>query len=68
VAELAAAIAEDRPSRISADFLLHINEVILGIQAASETGASFEVQSDLSPVSPMPWALSKGRAQQPVSV
>jgi predicted dehydrogenase len=54
VSELATAIEENRPSRISAEFLLHINEVILRIQAASESGASFEVESAFDPINPMP--------------
>jgi predicted dehydrogenase len=56
ISELASAIEEDRVSRISPAFLLHINEVILAIQAATEEGASFEVRSDFDPISPMPWA------------
>jgi predicted dehydrogenase len=56
ISEFASAIEENRVSRISPSLLLHINEVILGIQAATESGASFEVRSDFDPITPMPWA------------
>jgi hypothetical protein len=56
ISEFASAIEENRVSRISPSLLLHMNEVILGIQAATESGASFEVRSDFDPITPMPWA------------
>jgi predicted dehydrogenase len=55
ISEFADAIREDRPSRLSPDFLLHINELALGISAASSEGATFEVESDFRPIEPMPW-------------
>jgi predicted dehydrogenase len=56
VAELAAAIAEQRPCRLSARFSLHNNEVVLAIHQALETGSSYKVSSSFKPIEPMSWA------------
>ena len=56
VAEMAAAIAEQRPSRMSARFSLHINEMALAIHLAREQGASYRMTTSFEPVEPMPWA------------
>lgn len=55
VAELAAAITEQRPCRLSAQYSLHINEVVLAIHNALETGSSYKVTSSFDPMEPMPW-------------
>jgi hypothetical protein len=54
--ELAAAISEQRPCRISAQFSLHNNELVLAIGNALETGAPHQLKSTFEPVEPMPWA------------
>ena len=54
--EMLAAIAENRPCRLSADFALHLNEVTLAIQNAGETTGSQTMQTRCSPMEPMPWA------------
>jgi predicted dehydrogenase len=54
--ELAGAISEQRPCRISAQFSLHNNELVLAIGNALETGAPHQLKSTFEPVEPMPWA------------
>ena len=54
--EMLAAIAENRPCRLSADFALHLNEVTLAIQNAGETAGAQTMQTRCSPLEPMPWA------------
>ncbi len=55
VAELAAAIRERRPCRLSPDFSLHVNEVVLAIQGVPDSGKTVLTSTFESPV-PMPWA------------
>ena len=55
-AELAAAIREDRPCRLSPRYCLHTNEVVLAIHNALETGSAYKVTTSFDPVDPMPWA------------
>jgi predicted dehydrogenase len=52
-AELAAAIREGRPCRLSSRFSLHVNELALAIDAG--TGA-YQMTTRFDPVEPMPWA------------
>ena len=56
VAELASAVREKRPCRISPRFSLHNNELVLAIQNALETGAPYRMTTSFEPVEPMPWA------------
>jgi predicted dehydrogenase len=56
VAEMAAAIRENRPNRLGAQFSLHNNELVLAIQNAFETGGCQQLTTTFDPVSPMPWA------------
>lgn len=56
VAEMAAAIQENRPCRLSPRFSLHNNEIVLAIQNALETGAPYKLTTTFEPVVPMPWA------------
>jgi predicted dehydrogenase len=56
VAELADAIENQRPCRLSAEFSLHVNEVVLAIQNAT-TGVSYQPKTAFDPIAPMPWAL-----------
>ena len=56
VAELADSIAENRPCRLSARFCLHVNELVLAIQNASEVGQPYRVESTFDPIEPMAWA------------
>lgn len=56
VAEMAAAITEDRACRLSARYSLHNNEVVLAIHNALETGSPCKISSSFDPIEPMPWA------------
>jgi predicted dehydrogenase len=56
IAELASAIREQRPCRLSARYCLHTNEVVLAIHNALETGSAYKVRTPFDPVDPMPWA------------
>lgn len=58
VAELAAAITEKRPCRLSARYSLHINEIVIAIHNALETGSTYKISSSFDPIEPMPWAKS----------
>lgn len=55
VAELADAIAEGRPSRLSARFALHVTELTLAIQDAGASGGSYRMTTSFDPIAPMPW-------------
>jgi len=54
-AEMVAALKESRPSRLSAGFALHLNEVTLAIQSG---GGIHVMQTTCPTMEPMPWALS----------
>jgi hypothetical protein len=56
IAELAEAIREGRPSRISEEYCLHTTEVVLAIHNALETGSVYKVKTSFDPLDPMPWA------------
>lgn len=55
-AELAAALRENRPCRLSPRFSLHVNELALAIHLAREQGAAYQMTTTFNPVEPMPWA------------
>jgi predicted dehydrogenase len=55
-AELAAARLENRPSRLSPRFSLHVNEMALAIHWARERGAVYQMTTTFDPVVPMQWA------------
>jgi len=54
-AELAAAVREQRPCRLSPRFSLHVNEMALAIHWAREQGATYRMTTTFDPVEPMPW-------------
>ena len=56
IAELAASVVEQRPCRISSQFSLHNNELVLAISNALETGAPYQLKTKFEPMEPMPWA------------
>jgi len=56
VAELAAAVREKRPCRLSSRFSLHVNEIVLAIHHALDTGSAYKISSSFAPMAPMPWA------------
>ncbi|TVQ55635.1 MAG: gfo/Idh/MocA family oxidoreductase [Spirulina sp. DLM2.Bin59] len=58
VAEMAAALRENRPSRMAADVSLHNNELAIAIQNALTTGGSYKMTTSFEPITPMDWALA----------
>jgi predicted dehydrogenase len=58
VAELAGAITEGRPCRLSARFSLHVNEIVLALQDPVTMGSPRFLKTTFDPVEPMPWASS----------
>lgn len=57
VAELADSIEEQRECRLSANFCLHVNEIVLAIQHPSEMGVPRKIKSSFKKMEPMPWAV-----------
>jgi predicted dehydrogenase len=55
-AELAAAIREQRPSRLSPRFSLHVNELALAIHTSRELGSTYRMTTTFDPIEPMPWS------------
>ncbi|MEM8673675.1 MAG: Gfo/Idh/MocA family oxidoreductase [Cyanobacteria bacterium P01_G01_bin.67] len=56
IAELANAVKEERPCRLSARYSLHVNELALAIHYATETNCTYQVKSTFDPIEPMLWA------------
>ncbi|WP_427162004.1 Gfo/Idh/MocA family protein [Aliinostoc sp. HNIBRCY26] len=56
VAEMAEAIAHNRPCRLSTEFSLHNNEIVLAIQNALETGCTYKMTTSFESIEPMSWA------------
>jgi hypothetical protein len=57
VAELAAAIMENRTCRLDVDFAVHIAEVTEMLQHPERFARPAPVESSFSPIAPMEWAL-----------
>jgi predicted dehydrogenase len=56
IAEVAAAIREKRPCRLSARAALHLNELALALQHPERLGVPRKLSSACEPMDPMPWA------------
>jgi len=56
VVELAAALRQDRPARLDADFAVHIAEVTEMLQHPERFARPASVQSSFPPIAPMDWA------------
>ncbi len=56
IAELAEAIAEDRPHRASAEQAAHVVEVVEAIARSTEDGGAVDVRSSFDRPAPMDWA------------
>ena len=56
IAEIAEAIKEGRPSRLSSQYCLHVNEIVFAINEASESGSTHIVKTTFEPMDPMPWS------------
>lgn len=57
IADLARAITENRPAGLPADFCLHVNELVLAIQNATDT--TYKVKTTFKPIQPMDDAVLK---------
>jgi predicted dehydrogenase len=57
--ELATAIRESRPCRLSPEYCLHNTEVLLAIHNSLETGSNHKITTSFAPMDPLPWALGK---------
>ena len=53
VAELAASIREDRPSRLSKRYSLHTNELVIAIHQARDTGVPYKTTTTFDPIEPL---------------
>jgi predicted dehydrogenase len=58
-AELATALREGRPCRLSPEYCLHNTEIVLAIHNSLETGCSHQIKTSFAPMDPLPWALPK---------
>jgi predicted dehydrogenase len=56
IAEVADALAWRRPSRMTARFALHVNEIALAIQHPALFGSPRNMTTTCEPIEPMPWA------------
>jgi predicted dehydrogenase len=56
VADLAEAIRENRPPRLSSRFSLHVNEIVLSLQDPAGMGTPRRITTRFEPMAPMPWA------------
>lgn len=56
VAEMASAVREQRSGRLSADFSLHNNELVLAIQDSLDVNGAYKMTTTFDAVQPMPWA------------
>ena len=54
-AEMAAAIRENRASRLSAELGLHITELIESLQYPERFGGRRDIQTTFEPITPLPW-------------
>ena len=56
IAEVADAIRENRSCRLSARYSLHVNELVLAINYATENNSTYQIKSTFEPIEPMAWA------------
>jgi predicted dehydrogenase len=56
IVELSDAITEGRRCRLDADYMLHVNELVLAIHHAGPTGVSMPIHSRFEAIEPMDWA------------
>jgi predicted dehydrogenase len=58
-AEIATALRESRPCRLSPEYCLHNTEIVLAIHNSLETGSTHAITTSFAPMKPMPWARAK---------
>jgi predicted dehydrogenase len=54
--EMLEALKDGRQSRVNAEFAIHVNEVVLAIHNAGDTGGVCEMQTQMPDLEPMAWA------------
>lgn len=55
IGEIATALREKRKPRMSSEFALHVNEIVLTLQNPKELGSPRTIRSPFTPIEPMPW-------------
>ena len=71
ISELADAVQEGREARLSADFCLHVNEVVLRIQDPVPGRSTSTMETSAGAMRPMRWAkdrISNHRVQEPAAL
>jgi predicted dehydrogenase len=58
-AEVAAALREGRPCRLSPEYCLHNTEVVLAVHNSRDTGSNYKVTTSFAPMDPLTWASTK---------
>jgi predicted dehydrogenase len=58
-AEIATALRDRRPCRLSPEYCLHNTEIVLAIHNSLETGSNHAITTSFAPMDPLPWALPK---------
>jgi predicted dehydrogenase len=58
-AEVAAALREGRPCRLSPEYCLHNTEIVLAIHNSKDSGTNYKVLTSFGPMEPFPWASTK---------
>lgn len=58
-AEVARALREDRPCRLSPEYCLHNTEIVLAIHNSLDTGSNYKITTSFAPMDPLPWASPK---------
>ena len=56
IAEMAAALKENRPARLDADFAVHIADVTEKLQYPERFPRPAPVETSFAPIAPMDWA------------
>jgi len=59
VADLADAVREDRSPRLSRQYSLHVNEIVLAVSQALGGGGTYGMTTTAGSVEPMPWATAR---------
>ena len=55
-AEVATALREGRPCRLSPQYCLHNTEIVLAVHNSIDTGSSYKVTTSFAPMDPLSWA------------
>jgi predicted dehydrogenase len=64
IAELADAITNKRPCRLSARHALHVDEIVLTMQYPERMGCPRTLRTSFEPVEPMTWAVARSNVNE----